>query len=145
MLPSELQKEAVDFIDFLLTRKNSKQKKKPKLDWIGGLKEYRSQYTSLELQEKAESVRYFFQAVDIEKTFMTDLALHSIGIILFRLDKYELFTSFMEDMIINGMEILSSLPEDLMKPDKTAQQYNLNFDDAYQYMLVSSQPSSVRL
>jgi hypothetical protein len=53
MLPSELQKEAADFIDFLLTRKNSKQKKKPKLDWIGGLKEYRSQYTSLELQEKA--------------------------------------------------------------------------------------------
>jgi len=56
-------------------------------------------------QEKAESVRYFFQAVDIEKTFMTDLALHSIGIILFRLKKYELFTSFVEDMIINGMEI----------------------------------------
>lgn len=53
MLPSELQKEAADFIDFLLTRKISKQKKKPKLNWIGGLKEYRSQYTSLELQEKA--------------------------------------------------------------------------------------------
>ena len=86
-------------------------------------------------QEKAESVRYFFQAVDIEKTFMTDLALHSIGIILFRLEKYELFTSFMEDMIINGMEILSSSPEDLMKLDRTAQQYNLDFDDAYQYML----------
>lgn len=86
-------------------------------------------------QEKAESVSYFFQAVDIEKTFMTDLALHSIGIILFRLGKYELFTSFVEDMIINGMEILSSLPEDLMKLDRTAQQYNLDFDDAYQYML----------
>ena len=86
-------------------------------------------------QEKAESVRYFIQAVDIEKTFMTDLALHSIGIILFRLEKYELFTSFMEDMIINGMEILSSSPEDLMKLDRTAQQYNLDFDDAYQYML----------
>jgi len=27
--------------------------KKPKLDWIGGLKEYRNQYTSYELQEKA--------------------------------------------------------------------------------------------
>ena len=86
-------------------------------------------------QEKAESVRYFFQAVDMEKIFMTDLALHSIGIILFRLGKYELFTSFVEDMIINGMEILSSTPEDLMKLDRTVQQYNLDFDDAYQYML----------
>ena len=85
-------------------------------------------------QEKAESVRYFFQAVDMEKIFMTDLALHSIGIILFRLGKYELFTSFVEDMIINGMEILSSSPEDLMKLDMTAQQYNLDFDDAYQYI-----------
>ena len=66
---------------------------------------------------------------------MTDLALHSIGIILFRLKKYELFTSFVEDMIINGMEILSSTPEDLMKLDRTVQQYNLDFDDAYQYML----------
>ncbi|MBC2708547.1 MAG: hypothetical protein HF977_12660 [ANME-2 cluster archaeon] len=76
---------------------------------------------------------------------MTDLALHSIGIILFRLGKYELFTSFVEDMIINGMEILSSPPEDLIKLDRTAQQYNLDFDDAYQYMLVLSQPLSVVL
>jgi len=37
-------------------------------------------------------------------------------------------------MIINGMEILSSSPEDLMELDMTAQQYNLDFDDAYQYI-----------
>ena len=33
--------------------KVSKRKKKPKLDWIDGLKEYRDQYTALELQKKA--------------------------------------------------------------------------------------------
>ena len=32
--------------------KVSKRKKKPKLDWIDGLKEYRDQYTALELQKK---------------------------------------------------------------------------------------------
>ena len=34
-------------------RRDSQRKKKPKLDWIGGLKEYRDQYTALELQKKA--------------------------------------------------------------------------------------------
>ena len=33
--------------------KVSKRKKKLKLDWAGGLKEYRDQYTALELQKEA--------------------------------------------------------------------------------------------
>ena len=32
--------------------KVSNRKKKPKLDWIGDLKEYRNQYTALELQKQ---------------------------------------------------------------------------------------------
>lgn len=52
-LPPNLYEEVIDFIDFLITKKVSKRKKKPKLDWIGGLKEYRNQYTSIELQKKA--------------------------------------------------------------------------------------------
>ena len=34
-------------------RQHSQRKKKPKLNWIGGLKEYRDQYTALELQKEA--------------------------------------------------------------------------------------------
>lgn len=52
-LPMELQKEVLDFIDFLLTKNIPKTKKQPRLDWFGGLKEYREQYTSLELQKKS--------------------------------------------------------------------------------------------
>ena len=52
-LPPNLRKEVVDFIDFLLAQKVSKRKKKLKLDWVGGLKEYRDQYTALELQKEA--------------------------------------------------------------------------------------------
>lgn len=52
-LPKNLQHEVLDFIDFLLTKKTSPKKKKPKLNWIGGLKEYRDQYTSLDLQKRA--------------------------------------------------------------------------------------------
>ncbi len=51
-LPPEYHKEVIDFIDSLLTKKVVTPKKKPKLDWIGGLEEYRDQYTALELQKK---------------------------------------------------------------------------------------------
>jgi hypothetical protein len=52
-LPPELHQEVEDYIDFLLQRGKKKTGKKLKLDWIGGLKEYRDKYTSLELQKKA--------------------------------------------------------------------------------------------
>jgi Uncharacterized conserved small protein len=52
-LPTELQKEVEDFIDFLLRKKKKRQKKIPNLDWIGGLRELRDRYTSLQLQKKA--------------------------------------------------------------------------------------------
>ena len=58
-LPPELQEEVINFIDFLRTKKSSKQKKKPNLEWIGGLKAYRDQFTALELQKKASELRCY--------------------------------------------------------------------------------------
>ncbi len=56
-LPPELQEEVINFIDFLRAKKSSKPKKKPNLEWIGGLKAYRDQFTALELQKKASDWR----------------------------------------------------------------------------------------
>lgn len=53
LLPPELQREVVDFVDFLLAKKVLPKKKKPGLNWMGGLKEYRDQYTAFELQKSA--------------------------------------------------------------------------------------------
>ena len=64
---------------------------------------------------------------------MTDLSLHSIGIILFRLKNFKLFISFLEDIVVEGVGILSLGPEDLKTLDLTAEKFNLDFDDAYQY------------
>ena len=52
-LPPDLQEKVIKFIDSLLAKKELRRKKKLKLDWVGGLKEYRDQYTALELQKKA--------------------------------------------------------------------------------------------
>ena len=52
-LPPDLQEKAIKYIDSLLTQKELRRKKKKKFDWAGGLKEFRDDYTSVELQEKA--------------------------------------------------------------------------------------------
>ena len=52
-LPPELQREVRDFAEFLLEKKAKKAGRKLRQDWAGALREYREQYTSLELQKKA--------------------------------------------------------------------------------------------
>ncbi len=52
-LPSELQQEVLDFVQFLNERRARKRGKKLRQDWAGVLGEYRDQYTSLELQKRA--------------------------------------------------------------------------------------------
>jgi hypothetical protein len=55
-LSPEKQTVALEFIDFLLQKQEpSSPPERPgmKLDWAGGLKELRDQYTSVELQHQA--------------------------------------------------------------------------------------------
>ena len=52
-LSPDLKKEVIDYAKKLASKNKKSRLKKLKLDWIGGLKEYRDKYTSLELQKKA--------------------------------------------------------------------------------------------
>jgi hypothetical protein len=52
-LPPYLQKEVFDFVEFLLSKETSKPKGTLKQNWAGDLREFRDQYTSLELEKKA--------------------------------------------------------------------------------------------
>jgi len=52
-LPPDLQGEVLDYIEFLLSKKAVTTKKKPSLNWFGGLKKHKKRFTSLELQDKA--------------------------------------------------------------------------------------------
>ena len=56
-LPADLQEKAIRYIDSLLIQKELQRKKKPKLDWAGGLGELRDEYTAIELQRKASVLR----------------------------------------------------------------------------------------
>lgn len=57
-LPPNLQIEVLDFVDYLLSKKTYfKKATRPKLTWVGGLKEYSQKYTSTELQKLASEWR----------------------------------------------------------------------------------------
>lgn len=88
-------------------------------------------------QEKKDQVQSFLQTIDLSTIFITDLSLHSIGIILYRLKNFALFSSFLEDIIVDGIGILSLPPEDLKTLYLTADKFNLDFDDAYQYAVAA--------
>jgi len=51
-LPSDVQQEVRDFVEFLLEKRGKKPKGKPKFDWAGALKDLRDQYTSVQLQHQ---------------------------------------------------------------------------------------------
>jgi len=52
-IPPDLKEQGLDFIEFLLGKRKNRRNKIPKLEWIGGLKEFKEKYTALELQKKA--------------------------------------------------------------------------------------------
>jgi len=52
-LPPALKKEVEEFVNSLLKKRGKKKGKKLRQDWAGALRDYRDQYTSLELQKKA--------------------------------------------------------------------------------------------
>ena len=84
-------------------------------------------------QDKKDDVQSFLQTIDLSTLYITDLSLHSIGIILYRLKNFALFNLFVEDIIVDGIGILSLPSEDLKTLDIIADKFNLDFDDAYQY------------
>jgi hypothetical protein len=52
-LPPDAQAEVRDFVEFLLFKYSRTHVNKLRQDWAGVLSDLRSQYTSLELQQKA--------------------------------------------------------------------------------------------
>ena len=52
-LPLDARQEVEDFAEFLLQKKRSKKQEKLRMDWAGGLKEFKNKYSALELQQKA--------------------------------------------------------------------------------------------
>ncbi len=52
-IPPDMEPEARNILESLIKKKRQPKQQKLRLSWMGALKEYREQFTSLELQKKA--------------------------------------------------------------------------------------------
>jgi predicted nucleic acid-binding protein len=86
-------------------------------------------------QDKAGDVRQFLQAIEGRLLAITDFSVYSIGIILTRLKKDVLFEDFLSDTIEDsGVKRIYLDSTDLKKLLTVRKRFNLDFDDAYQYV-----------
>lgn len=85
-------------------------------------------------QERAAEVEQFLRQVPSEQLYITDFALHSVGIALSRLGQIELFLSFIHDLLIEfSVHLIRLEPADLLDLPALMQRFFLDFDDGYQY------------
>ena len=86
-------------------------------------------------QERSDEVGEFLKQRPSNSLFITDFALHSIGLILTRLGSRKIFRSFVEDLFIEGAVTLVRLGvQDLLDLVNATERFPLDFDDAYQYV-----------
>jgi len=84
-------------------------------------------------QDKKEDCKAFLDN-NIGNLNITDFSLHSIGVIMFKYGKEEIFRRFVEDIIPNTK--LLSLPMELYREVVNVKKIlKLDFDDAYQYTI----------
>ncbi len=85
-------------------------------------------------QEKADAVREFLQTTEAHLLSITEFSLYSIGIILTRLKKDAVFEDFLSDIEDSGIGRVRLDIQGLKQTLVVRQQFQLDFDDAYQYV-----------
>ncbi len=85
-------------------------------------------------QEKSDIASKFFDSIPIDSLFVSDFSIHSIGVILSRLKKYDVLEKFLNDLFVNGqIDLLSLYSVDLLDVIENIKKYKFDFDDSYQY------------
>lgn len=89
-------------------------------------------------QERAQEVKEFLREAHRDRLFLSDFSLYSIGIQAVRRGVPEAFVKMVDDLILQGGVCIAQLsPSDMQRLVEVAQQFGLDFDDAYQYVLAS--------
>jgi len=87
-------------------------------------------------QDRANEVDRFLRAVPKENLHISEFSLYSVGIVLFRRKQFDDFVRFLEDLIlVGGVRLLRVPPLAAKELAAVAQQFDLDFDDAYQYVV----------
>jgi len=87
-------------------------------------------------QKESESVRALLSSKAPNDLSISDLAFHSIGIILYQKNAAHLFSDFVRDLLgEGGIAIFALGSEDMERLEQVAATFSLDFDDAYQYVV----------
>lgn len=90
-------------------------------------------------QRNANEVEKFLRNTSPEKLYCSEFSLYSVGIILFRPDRHEVLSQFIDDLFINGgVQLISLSTSNLRILAKHAREFNLDFDNAYQYQVANN-------
>ena len=150
-LPENLKKEVLDYIEFLLEKYKKKKERKFRFrenglsgiwdihrlnsstnHWSGDDVPCGYKHIPILLgQNKKEECKKFL-VENIGNLAITDFTLHSIGVILFRYSREDVFEKFVED-VATSSELLSLPVEKYNEVVLARKKLNLDFDDAYQY------------
>lgn len=95
-------------------------------------------------QEQAKIVGDLLDQLPTEEICMTDFTMHSIGVICSRLKQGAVFAKFVQDVLIDGGVLVVSLPPAAMqRVEVVMNSYDLDFDDAYQYVAAEREQATV--
>ena len=81
-------------------------------------------------QEKKDQCKHFPNK-NIDKLYISDFSLHSIGVILLRNKKEKIYEKFIND-ILPEISIITLAKEKYKEVAKISKKHNLDFDDSYQ-------------
>ena len=86
-------------------------------------------------QVRSAEVGQFLTQIPSDQLLMSDFSLHSIGIILNRLGQRATLPQLADDLFVHGgVTLVSVRPEAIRDLVAVMDRFNLDFDDAYQYV-----------
>ncbi len=87
-------------------------------------------------QERAGEAREFLSHPERYNFFISDFSLHSVGLFLFYRKQMTGFRFFLNDIVGRmGMQVKALGLDDMESLIKASENFNLDFDDAYQYVV----------
>jgi predicted nucleic acid-binding protein len=86
-------------------------------------------------QEKADEVERFLRNTSPESLHLSEFALYSLGIVLLRRKMHDTFLQSVDDLLVTGgIRLVRLGVEDMQDIVRASRRFNLDFDDAYQYV-----------
>jgi uncharacterized protein len=89
-------------------------------------------------QAGAGDARTFLENGKGHELYISDFAVHSIGLLLFRHNEHLVFRQFLQDVIDRtGVGMVSLSAQEMDDLINAARKFRLDFDDAYQYSVAT--------